>query len=136
MDFTAAKNLIARHEGLRTKPYRDTEGILTIGFGRNIEDVGIRVSEAHAMLENDIAEVHAQLTRLIPCFQFLNGVRQMVLVDMAFMGVVKLLQFKLMLRALEKKDYDLAANEMLNSKWARQVKIRAMELAAMMRAGS
>jgi lysozyme len=135
MDREKAKALLAKHEGLRTKPYRDSLGILTIGFGRNLEDVGVRVSEAHLMLENDIDDVDLQLRRLIPCYQFLTNARQAVLVDMGFMGVTKLLQFKKMLGALERGDYQLAAIEILNSKWATQVGTRATELAAIMRAG-
>ena len=39
-----------RHEGLRLKPYRDTAGKLTIGVGRNLDDVGVSEAEAFALL--------------------------------------------------------------------------------------
>ena len=41
---------LARHEGLQLKPYLDTVGKLTIGYGRNLDDVGISKGEALAMM--------------------------------------------------------------------------------------
>lgn len=135
MNRALAKTIIGRHEGLRTRLYKDSVGKLTIGFGRNVEDVGIRVSEAQLMLENDIEDVETQLMRLVPCFQALSTNRQIVLVDMGFMGVTKLMQFRKMFAALDQRDFETAADEMLASTWAAQVGQRAVELAAMMRAG-
>ena len=37
-------------EGFRSKPYSDTVGKLTIGYGRNLDDVGITRNEAFQML--------------------------------------------------------------------------------------
>ena len=48
------KAQLVRHEGLRLKPYRCTAGKLTIGIGRNLDDRGISLKEAYAMLERDI----------------------------------------------------------------------------------
>ncbi len=42
------RQMLIRHEGLRRKPYRDTVGKLTIGAGRNLDDVGITREEALA----------------------------------------------------------------------------------------
>ena len=50
-------NLIAqlkRHESLELKPYKCTSGKLTIGVGRNLEDIGITEQEAELLLLNDI----------------------------------------------------------------------------------
>ena len=55
---------------------------------------------------------------------------------MAFnLGYAGLLQFRQMWSALERHDYDEAARQMLDSRWAQQVGRRATELAAMMRTG-
>ena len=59
-----------------------------------------------------------------------------VLLDMAFnVGLPRLRGFKRMWAALEGRDYSEAAKEMLDSKWARQVKTRAYTLARMMESG-
>ena len=51
------------------------------------------------------------------------------------MGITKLMTFKKMLRALDGADYAAAAKEMLNSRWAEQVKGRAAYLAGVMTSG-
>lgn len=124
--------LIKRHEGLRLKPYRCTEGKLTIGYGRNIEDNGISLYEAEQMLYNDIQKCYTDLEK-IPCWKRLDEVRKAVLLDMCFnIGITRLKTFKKMLAALELGAYNRAAKEMLDSKWAKQVKSRATELADIM----
>lgn len=127
--------LLRRHEGFRGKAYRDTTGKLTIGYGRNVQDVGITREEAGMLLENDIARISRELRHALPWVTKLDDVRAVALLDMAFMGVGSLLTFKRFLAALEAGDYDTAADEMLDSLWAAQVKGRALELAAMIRTG-
>jgi len=58
-----AKKLIKLHEGFRTHPYRCTAGKLTIGYGRNLDDVGILETEAEHMLGNDMADCCIDLAR-------------------------------------------------------------------------
>ena len=66
----------------------------------------------------------------------IDETRQHVLMDMCFnLGTTGLLKFKAMLTAVEARDFDRAAGEMLNSTWARQVGDRAQTLAAMMKTG-
>lgn len=67
-------------------------------------------------------------------FTTLDDIRQKVVIDMAFnLGVNGVLSFKNMIQALKEKDYDKAAEEMLDSLWAEQVGNRADRLAKMMR---
>jgi len=127
--------LLRRHEGFRPKPYRDTTGHLSIGFGRNLDDVGITYEEATQLLQNDISRTSRSLRHALPWVTKLDAVRAAALIDMAFMGVATLLTFKKFLAALETGDYDTAADEMLDSRWAAQVKGRAVELALMIRTG-
>ena len=127
--------LIKKHEGLRLKPYKCTAGKLTIGYGRNLEDMGITQEEAEQMLHNDIQNCYSECSK----FSFwnkLNEARQAVLIDMCFnLGITRLKGFKKMLAALEVGAYYRAAAEMLDSKWAREVKTRATELAEIMKKG-
>jgi lysozyme len=127
---------LIRHEGLRLFPYKDTVGKLTIGVGRNIEDNGISEKEAMYLLKNDIERCSKILQENFYFYNFLTHTRKCVLVNMCFnLGFPRLMGFKKMLAALETHDYDTAADEMEDSKWARQVKGRAVELANQMRDG-
>ena len=124
------------HEGLRLKPYRCSAGKLTIGIGRNLEDRGITEVEARYLCLNDIGVVEVELTRNFPRWLELSERRQMALADMAFnLGWPRLSGFRRMLLAIEAGDYEAAAAEMLDSRWAQQVGRRAETLARMMREG-
>ena len=131
------RRLLIVHEGLRLKPYRCSAGYLTIGVGRNLEARGISREEAMVLLENDIAEAEAAARGFFPAFDRLEEPRQAVLVDMAFnLGAVRLGGFRRFRAALERGDFEQAAREMLDSKWAEQVGPRARRLAEMMRRGT
>jgi lysozyme len=150
------QKLIA-HEGLRLEVYKDSLGIDTIGIGRNLEDRGITkeeldwmdipnmaivhtlgITEADAMYlaENDVQIVEEELVRAHPCVNKLDAVRQLVVMDMAFnMGVPRLCKFKNMWNAIHEENYIAAAKEMLDSRWAVQVKSRSTKLANAMHNG-
>ena len=150
-------NKLIAHEGLRLQVYKDTLGIDTIGIGRNLEDRGITkeeldwmdipnmdaiyeygITEADAMYlaKNDVQIVEEELVRAHPCVEDLDSVRQLVLMDMAFnMGVPRLRKFQKMWNAVHEKKFDIAAKEMLDSRWAIQVKSRSTKLAHAMHHG-
>jgi lysozyme len=128
--------MLKRHEGLKLKPYKDTVGKLTIGYGRNLDDVGISKEEAEMMLRNDFSRTMAAVRNNIAFFDELDIDRQDVLLDMCYnLGIKKLLTFKKMLNFLSEHKYNEAAKEMLDSLWAKQVKGRASELALIMKGG-
>lgn len=132
----ALRQQLIRHEGLRLKPYTDTVGKLTIGVGRNLTDVGISREEAYLLLEHDIQRTIDDVSSSLPWVNSLDPVRQRVLLDMAFnLGIDKLLKFQKTLSAALAGNYELAANQMLASRWADQVGDRARTLAQMMRDG-
>lgn len=123
------------HEGLKLKPYRCTAGKLTIGVGRNLDDKGISKEEALFLLRNDIHEVMDALEKH-EWYLALDPIRRKVLIDMAYnLGADGLLRFQRMIAALERGDYENAADQMLDSRWAEQVGYRAVRLAEMMRSG-
>ncbi|MCK7542966.1 glycoside hydrolase family protein [Marinobacter bryozoorum] len=135
MDRELLISQLERHEGLRLHPYRDTVGKLTIGFGRNLDDVGISRNEAEILLGNDIATVERQLES-VDEYQALDPVRQAVICNMAFnLGFRGLMGFRRMWAAISRQDWPEAALEMTKSKWARQVGVRAVELSEIMRTG-
>lgn len=125
--------MLRRHEGVRLKPYCDSVGKLTIGIGRNLDDVGLTEEEAEYLAENDLGRLRVQFDQAIPWWRTLDHPRQLVLLNMGFnLGCAGLLNFKKMLTAVERGDYQVAAAEMLDSNWAIQVHRRALELAALM----
>ena len=148
---------LVAHEGMRLDVYQDTLGINTIGIGRNLDDRGITkdeldwmdypsieyvysdgITEADAiyLAQNDVQIVEEELLRAHPCVDRLDAVRQLVLVDMAFnLGVPRLSKFKKMWAAIHEDKFDVAAKEMLDSRWANQVKSRATKLAHAMHHG-
>lgn len=127
------RELLLRHEGYRLKPYRCSEGKLTIGVGRNLDDVGISELEANLMLTNDIERVKREAVAAFPWFKSLSLVRQDVVLDMLFnLGMTRFQGFKHMIAAIRDGNFGRAAYEMVSSRWAKQVGVRATELAKMM----
>jgi lysozyme len=128
------RDLLIKHEGIKGKVYYDTEGIATIGVGRNLEDVGVSVDEALLMLDNDIKRVLYDCWHEFRWFADLDEDRQNVVASMVFnLGLEGFKKFKKMIAAIEKDDFTEAACQMVDSKWAAQVKKRAVELAVMMK---
>ncbi len=151
---------IKLHEGVRFRPYRCTAGKLTVGVGRNIDDKPFKTEEVIALFgsQKTQAEITALLNKglsmkqvdqllvwdiqdaiedakaVIRNFQSLSEQRQYVLIDMAFnMGRQTLAGFRNTLRFISEGKYDQAADNMLKSKWASQVKSRAKRLSIMMK---
>lgn len=150
-------DMLVRHEGCVLTVYRDSLGIDTVGIGRNIEHRGVTNKEltflgyydisevytkgitedgARHLLENDISIVERELSQAHPIVEFLSDNRIVVLLNMAFnLGIPRLNMFRKMWAEIEEEDYDTAALEMLDSRWAKQVKGRATELSDLMRIG-
>jgi lysozyme len=129
--------LLTRDEGLRLKPYRCTAGKLTIGVGRNLEDVGITKEEAEQLLANDISRVVVDIVKRIPWAMKLDDARFSVIHSMVFqMGIGGVMNFRKFLNALQMGDFTRASIEMMDSKWAQHDSpARAKRLAEVMRSG-
>ena len=127
-------NRLKVEEGFSEKPYKDSLGILTGGYGTNLE-VAHSANAWFAMMHAEVDETDAELQRF-PWYTSQNDVRKSVLCDMAYnMGLDGLLHFPHMLSAVANGDYQTAHDEMLNSLWAKQVGQRATNLAALMLRG-
>lgn len=129
---------LIRHEGVKLRPYTDTAGKVTIGIGRNLDDVGLSLIEARTLCDADIDRaMHALVSYHAGWFGPLDPIRQAAMLNMMFnLGPARFAQFKGMIAALAAHDYETAANEMLHSAWATQTGPRARELAAQVRAGA
>jgi lysozyme len=130
------RELLIHQEEMRLKPYTDKTGHITIGVGRNLDQVGIGESEALFLLENDMSRVFYEAEMSFPWLKDLNPTRQLAVFSMLFnLGLPRMLGFHQMIEALAKQDFATATKEMLNSQWATQVPNRATELAVMMKLG-
>jgi len=129
------RKMLILDEGYESRLYADSVGKLTIGIGHNITDKGLRPYEIRLIYDNDVQEVKDELQQYSWATDH-DKIRQLVIIDMAFnLGLFKLLQFKKMIAALKDKDYQRASEEMMDSRWARQVGVRADRLFYMMAVG-
>lgn len=132
-------DMLRVHEGVEKFAYKCSAGKITIGVGRNIDKdggLGLSDDEIDYLLANDVRRVEKELQANVPCYPKLSEVRQAVLLDMCFnLGISRFLQFKNFLANLESGNYATAAEEMLDSRWAKQVGRRAQRLAEMMASG-
>ncbi len=131
---------LKKHEGFSEKPYRDSEGLLTVGYGHLLERDYSKDECERMLVENDLPIAENDAVELCKSegvsWDTLYGIRQEVLIEMAFnLGRPRLAKFKKMWAALAECRYTLAAAEMLDSKWADQVGQRALTLAALMKRG-
>jgi len=116
---------IIKHEGMKTKPYTDTVGKLTIGVGRNLDDNGIDADEAMYLLRNDIQNTQNDLKSIFSDFDELPENVKLALTDMMFnLGKPRFLKFKKMIQAIRNKEFKEAARQAKDSKWCKQVKSR------------
>ncbi len=126
-------------EGCVDKIYLDHLGYPTFGIGHLIlesdpeygQEVDTSVSEDRIKecFEKDIDNVTADLDRNLEWWLHLPEDIQRVLANMCFnLGITRLLKFKKFLTALEEHDWETAAVEMMDSRWATQVGPRAIRL--------
>jgi lysozyme len=146
--------LTSEFEGFREKPYRDSRGFLTVGFGTNLDNPGsaklaervgldlnrIRKSgltktEAQTLLNAGLKIAVSDARKFAPNFDTLPRDAQHVLVDMSYnLGGPTLGEFKKLRAALARNDFDSAAREMTDSLWFNQTGNRSRALVARMKA--
>lgn len=130
-----AQEQIRRDEGVQKKAYRDTVGKITIGIGRNLDDVGLNDEEIDFLFENDLDRAVNEARQMVTVFDTLSETRKAVLVNMAFNMGGKLSGFQKFLAAVGEGRYVDAGREMLDSVWAQQVGARALRLSQQMASG-
>ena len=132
----SAKDRIKLDEGFCGTVYQCTAGANTIGYGRNLDQNPITQAEAEYLLDNDLKKIARQAQKFA-FYQTLSTERRGVIINMIYnLGITRFNKFSKMISALFIEDYEKAAKEMLDSKWARQVGDRAIRLARIMRSGA
>lgn len=127
---------LKRHEGFRSKPYKDTAGHTTIGYGHNLDANPLTKEQAEELLQDDLMTVIHEIDELMPWVADLDEVRQAVVYNMAFnLGTRGLLEWPNTLRFIKSGKFAAAATLMRSSLWRRQVGQRAIELANQLETG-
>lgn len=145
MDLQRLQEDLENDEGVKYEIYLDHLGLPTFGIGHLVtesdpeygQEVGTEVSEDRVAeaFEQDIETTLSECTVLYPDFDDLPEEAQLVIANMMFnLGRPRLSQFKGMKRGVDARDWNAAADEMVDSKWYRQVTNRADRLVQRMRA--
>ena len=131
-----ARNILIYDEGVRRKPYKDTVGKLTIGVGRNLDDVPLTNATIYQMLDEDITKAIEAACKIFtqPVFDSWSEARQHAIVNMIFnLGETRFRLFFNMIGAIKLNNWSEAAEHALASKWAKQVGSRSQRIVALLR---
>ena len=145
MDLNRLREEIAADEGIKHEIYLDHLGLPTFGIGHLVldsdpehgEPVGTPVSEERVVeaFDSDVETVLADCEELYDDFAELPEEVQLIIANMMFnMGRPRLSKFKGMKAGVDARDWNKAADEMVDSRWYRQVTNRADRLVQRMRA--
>jgi lysozyme len=153
-DIARLRAALRIDEGDKSKPYKDTRALWTICTGRCLETNPLTGAEWKFLLDRGLIKVEisqegddylldtdlaSSLKQCAARFEFwptLNDARQNALAEMAFnLGIDKLCEFKKMIDAMRQSNWQLAAQEGLNSLWAKQVGERAARLMKLLEFG-
>ena len=130
---------LKRHEGVQYYVYKDHLGYETIGVGRCLKEgvgLGLTHDEVDYLLMNDINRCLEELDAAFPWFKDLTEIRREAMINLCFnLGLTRLRKFEKALAAMSIHNYEEAANEFLDSRWAKQVGNRAKEVTEMIRTG-
>ena len=144
MNIEQLREEIAVDEGIKYEIYLDHLGLPTFGIGHLVRDddpeygqpVGTAVSEdrVNECFDKDVEIVIDDCRQLYEDFDDLPGEAQLIIANMMFnMGRPRLSKFKGMKRGVDARDWNAAADEMVDSRWYRQVTNRADRLVQRMR---
>jgi lysozyme len=144
MDFARLEQRIMRDEGWSGVAYLDTVGVWTVGYGSTRilgvpvkEHDSITLKQGRTLLRDDIYQSLIDCQKLFDFFDELDPVRQEILVNMCYyLGVTGLSKFRNMRSALHARQFQRAAEEMVDSKWYTQVGGRGQRLVAAMKTGT
>jgi|TARA_X000001388_G_C2163923_1_gene97200 lysozyme len=146
--------MLELNEGNIPQVYKDSKGNRTIGIGFNLEDAGnrnflkqkgININELFAgreltdretktLYNHSLTQAFRDAQSYDPKFAKRPEAVKMALVDMAFnLGLTKLNKFVEMKKGLINNDYNVAADEMVDSNWYKQVKSRGPRMVDVMR---
>jgi GH24 family phage-related lysozyme (muramidase) len=140
MSYNDLKARIKEHEGFVPKIYKDSLGFATIGYGHLVletdrfkEGVTYKKKDLEEVFDSDFNTAKSNANQLIEGLP-IHHQAKCVIIEMVFqLGIGGVSKFKKMWKALKQNDYQIASEEMLDSKWAKQTPKRAEELSSVMK---
>lgn len=125
---------LRRFEGKRLKAYKDTAGKTSIGYGRNLDDVGISDQEAEYFLNNDCTDILLGAQAKFPWWGMMTYSAKRGLCNMIYeIGFDGFTKFKDMIAALTTTDYARARAAAMKSAWYKEVPERAQQVIDMLK---
>ena len=125
---------IKHHEGFVEHVYDDSLGIPTIGYGFAIKDLILDEDIAEEILIRKLERLKRNANSRFKWLEDMPVVVQGVILNMCYqLGITGVSKFRKAISALQEGEWDEAANEMLDSLWARQTPNRATELSNIVR---
>lgn len=132
-DFAKEREGTVKLDNGNHKLYKCPADKWTIGYGHNLEEHGLPDTMANQLLSSMLMDTQLECAKNVKAWEKLNAPRKSVLIDMCFnMGWSTLRKFKKFLAALDDEDWEEAAKQMEDSKWFKQVGMRAEILQEMM----
>tara|TARA_Y100000310_G_scaffold195939_1_gene195966 strand:- start:917 stop:1333 length:417 start_codon:yes stop_codon:yes gene_type:complete len=133
-DFKALIERLKINEGFRSQVYKCSEGFDTIGYGFAIKDLELTEEEATLLLANRVAKKHLMVSGNLDWYSDMPPEIQGVIIEMVYqMGFSGFTKFKKAITHMKEREWQLAAHEMLDSRWAKQTPNRANQLAGVVR---
>ena len=144
MNINKLREELERDEGRVDQIYLDHLGLHTFGIGHLVKShdpengwsVGTDIDEHRVLeaFEDDVQSVITDCEKLYVQWEHLPEEVQLIIANMMFnMGYTRLSKFKGMKRGVDARDWGAAADEMVDSRWYRQVTNRADRLVMRMR---
>lgn len=117
MDYkTVVASMLEKDEGFKQHIY-SLNGVRHIGFGFNLDDVGLYREEAEFILANRISICEEELKRVLTWYEGLSDIRKTVLINLCYnIGLPRLLQFREFIENSALGEWELASRELLDSK--------------------
>ena len=113
---------LKRFEGFRGKPYKDTKGKTTIGFGRNLDDVPLTEAEGWILSKGPLDDAIEHAPLLVHYWDNLGDARQNILIELVYnIGFKAAAKFQKMRIALDTQNWPEAARQLLDSDWKTDV---------------
>jgi len=139
MDINKLREQLKIDEGVKYEVYDDHLGYKTFGIGHLVtpqdeeygSPVGTPVSEdrVNSIFDKDVETYISESEKVFGNLRQMPEEAQQVIVNMCFnMGAPRLSQFKKFIKAIHDEDWATASVEMLDSRWANQVGVRATRL--------
>ncbi len=144
MNINQLREELERDEGVKYEIYNDHLGYATFGVGHLViesdpeygMDIGTPISESRVIeaFEQDVQIVLGDCEKLYNDFDQLPEEAQLIIANMMFnMGLTRLSKFRGMKNGVDARDWERAADEMVDSRWYNQVTRRADRLVVRMR---